>query len=240
MIMDIAGSTALVTGANRGIGRRFVDQLLERGAEKVYATARRPELIGISDPRVTPLYLDLLDEKSISEAAAAAQDVTLLVNNAGIATGANLLTDDLDMIRQDLETHLFGNLRVIRAFAPALASNGGGAIVNVLSVLSWVATPEGSGSYSVAKAAEWNMTNGVRLELAGQKTLVQGVHLGAADTDMMAGRDAPKIDPTDVARASLDGVQAGAIEVLVDDPSRFVKAALSGDPAQPYSPPSGT
>ncbi|MGP4047106.1 SDR family oxidoreductase [Streptomyces sp. 2A115] len=236
--MNIAGSTALVTGANRGIGQRFVEQLLTRGAKKVYAATRRPELIDTSDSRVTPLYLDLLDEKSILGAAAAAQDITLLVNNAGIATGAQLLTDDLDKIRQDLETHLFGTLRVIRAFAPHLASNGGGAIVNILSVLSWVATPEGSGSYSVAKAAEWNMTNGVRVELAAQKTLVQGVHLGAADTDMMAGRDAPKIDPADVARASLDGVQAGAIEVLVDDPSRFVKAALSGDPAQLYSPPS--
>jgi NAD(P)-dependent dehydrogenase (short-subunit alcohol dehydrogenase family) len=248
MIMDIAGSTALVTGANRGIGRRFVDELLARGAKKVYAAARRPELIDTSDSRVTPLYLDLLDEKSIAGAAAAARDVTVLVNNAGIATGAQLLTDDLDKIRQDLETHLFGTLRVIRAFAPHLASNGasdgapngGGAIVNILSVLSWVATPQGSGSYSVAKAAEWNMTNGVRVELADQKILVQGVHLGAADTDMMAGRDAPKIDPADVARASLDGVQAGAIEVLVDDPSRFVKAALSGDPAQLYSVPAGS
>src|SRR5690349_18732064 len=119
MTMDIAGSTALVTGANRGIGRRFVEELLARGAEKVYATARRPESIGIQDPRVTPLYLDLLDGRSISAAAAAAQDVTLLVNNAGITTGAQLLTDDLDMIRQDLETHLFGTLKVIRAFAPA-------------------------------------------------------------------------------------------------------------------------
>ncbi|WP_369036011.1 SDR family oxidoreductase [Streptomyces adonidis] len=236
--MDIAGSTALVTGANRGIGRRFVDQLLARGARKVYATARRPELIDTSDPRVTPLYLDLLDEKSIVNAAEAAQDVTLLVNNAGIATGANLMTDDLDTVREDLETHLFGTLRVIRAFAPALAAGGGGAIVNILSVLSWVAT-EGTGSYAVAKAAEWNMTNGVRLELAGQRTLVQGVHLGAADTDMMAGRDVPMIDPTDVARASLDGVQAGTIEVLVDGPSRFVKAALGGDPAELYGPPPG-
>ncbi|MFI6929789.1 SDR family oxidoreductase [Streptomyces sp. NPDC050287] len=237
--MDIAGSTALVTGANRGIGRRFVEQLLERGAERVYATARRPESIGIPDPRITPLHLDLLDEESIAAAAVAAKDVTLLVNNAGISTGAHLLTDDLDMVRQDLETHLFGTLRVIRAFAPALASNGGGAIVNILSVLSWVATAEGSGSYSVAKAAEWNMTNGVRVELAGQKTLVQGVHLGAADTDMMAGRDAPKIDPVEVARAALDGVQAGAMEVLVDGPSRFVKSALAGDPAQLYGRPSG-
>ncbi|WP_318280203.1 SDR family NAD(P)-dependent oxidoreductase [Streptomyces griseoloalbus] len=133
-----------------------------------------------------------------------------------------------------MRTHLFGTLRVIRAFAPVLATHGGGAIVNVLSVLSWIATPQGSGSYSVAKAAEWNMTNGVRVELAGQKTLVQGVHLGAADTDMMAGTDAPKIDPVAVARASLDGVQSDSLEVLVDDPSRFVKAALAGDPAQLY------
>jgi NAD(P)-dependent dehydrogenase (short-subunit alcohol dehydrogenase family) len=236
MIMDIAGSTALVTGANRGIGRRFVDELLARGAERVYAAARRPETITASDPRVSPLYLDLLDEKSITDAAAVAQDVTLLVNNAGIATGANLLTDDLDDVRRELETHLFGTLRVIRAFAPVLATHGGGAVVNVLSVLSWIATPQGSGSYSVAKAAEWNMTNGVRVELAGQKTLVQGVHLGAADTDMMAGTDAPKIDPVDVARASLDGVQSDSLEVLVDDPSRFVKAALAGDPAQLYGP----
>lgn len=238
--MHISGSTALVTGANRGIGRRFVDELLARGAAKVYATARRPELIDTSDPRITPLRLDLLDENSIADAAATAEDIDVLVNNAGSATHAPLLTDDLDKVRQDLETHLFGTLRVIRAFAPHLASNGGGAIVNVLSVLSWVATPEGSGSYSVAKAAEWNMTNGVRIELAGQKTLVQGVHLGAADTDMMAGNNGPKIDPADVARASLDGVQAGAIEVLVDDTSRFVKAVLSADPAQLYGAPAGS
>ncbi|MEU6223030.1 SDR family oxidoreductase [Streptomyces sp. NPDC047042] len=235
--MDIAGSTALVTGANRGIGRRFVEQLLERGAVKVYASARRPESIDIRDPRVVPLHLDLLDEESIAQAAASAPDVTLLVNNAGIATGADLMTSDLDLVRQDLETHLFGTLRVIRAFAPALAANGGGAIVNILSVLSWVATAEGSGSYSVAKAAEWNMTNAVRVELADQKTLVQGVHLGAADTDMMAGRDAPKIDPTNVAQATLDGVQKDAIEVLVDAPSHYVKTALSADPTHLYPTP---
>ncbi|MFF3439008.1 SDR family oxidoreductase [Streptosporangium sp. NPDC002721] len=232
--MDVTGSIALVTGANRGIGRRFVDELLARGAAKVYATARRPELIEVSDPRVEALRLDLLDARSVADAAAAAPDVTLLVNNAGITTGTNLLTGDLDVIRLELDTHLFGTLGVIRAFAPVLASNGGGAIVNVLSALSWFAS-EGAGAYSVAKAAEWNMTNGLRLELAGQKTLVQGVHLGAADTDMMAGYDIPKIDPLDVARASLDGVRSGAIEVLVDDTSRYVKASLAADPAQFYA-----
>ncbi|MGW0955349.1 SDR family oxidoreductase [Streptomyces sp. NPDC001212] len=236
--MDVTGSIALVTGANRGIGRRFVDELLARGAAKVYATARRPERIEVRDPRVEVLRLDLLDAQSVTEAAAAAPDVTLLVNNAGIATRANLLTGDLDTIRLELDTHFFGTLGVIRAFAPVLASNGGGAIVNILSVLSWAAS-EQSGAYSVAKAAEWNMTNGLRLELAGQKTLVQGVHLGAADTDIMAGYDVPKIDPADVARASLDGVQSGAIEVLVDAASRYVKASLAADPAQFYAQSTG-
>lgn len=224
--MDITGTTALVTGANRGIGLQYVNELLNRGAAKVYASARRPGLIDTSDPRVTPLRLDLLDEKSIAEAAATATDVALVVNNAGIATGADLVTGDLDEIRLDMETHFFGTLGVIRAFAPVLAANGGGAIVNVLSVLSWFAN-EGTGSYSAAKAAEWNMTNGVRAELAGQGTLVQGVHLGAADTDIMAGRDVPKIDPVEVARASLDGIRVGSAEVLVDEPSRIVKAMLS-------------
>lgn len=232
--MQIKGSVALVTGANRGIGARFVEQLLAQGAHKVYAGARRPELLDVDDPRVVPLHLDLLDEESIARAALIASDVTVLVNNAGVTTGANLLTSPIHDIRADLETHLFGTLGVIRAFAPNMAAGGEGAIVNILSVLSWVATAAGSGSYSVAKAAEWNMTNGVRVELAGTGILVQGVHLGAADTDMMAGKDGPKIDPTDVPRASLAGIEAGALEVLVDDAAKFVKGALAGDPAQLY------
>lgn len=232
--MQINGSIALVTGANRGIGQRFVEQLLVQGAQKVYAATRRPDLLDVNDSRVVPLHLDLLDETSIAQAAVTASDVTVLINNAGITTGANLLTSPVADIRTDLETHLFGTLGVIRAFAPVLVANGEGAIVNVLSVLSWVATAAGSGSYSVAKAAEWNMTNGIRVELAGKGILVQGVHLGAADTDMMAGNDGPKIDPVEVARASLAGVEAGSIEVLVDDPARFVKAALASDPAQLY------
>ncbi|MCC3279090.1 SDR family oxidoreductase [Arthrobacter sp. zg-Y40] len=232
--MHINGATALVTGANRGIGKSFVDELLKGGARKVYATARDVETIDIRDSRVIPLRLDLLDEVSIKEAAVVASDVDLLINNAGITTGADLLTSPMGEIRADLETHLFGTLRVIRAFAPVIEAQGTGAIVNVLSVLSWVATTEGSGSYSVAKAAEWNMTNGVRVELTGRNILVQGVHLAGADTDMMAGVDGPKIDPANVAKGSLAGVEAGAIEVLVDEPSRFVKASLSGDPARLY------
>ncbi|HWK93504.1 MAG TPA: SDR family oxidoreductase [Luteimicrobium sp.] len=232
--MNIADQTALVTGANRGIGRQFVLELLERGVSKVYATARRPESIDVDDDRVVPLRLDLLDHDSVVAAAEAAGDVTLLVNNAGIATGASLVTGDLAEIRREMDTHFWGTLDVTREFAPVLARNRGGAIVNILSALSWFASP-GTGSYAAAKAAAWNMTNGVRLELAGQGTLVQGVFLGAADTDISAGYDGPKIDPRDVPRRSLDGLSDGAVEVVVDDWSAMVKASLAEDPAPFYA-----
>ncbi|MCZ2806005.1 MULTISPECIES: SDR family oxidoreductase [unclassified Modestobacter] len=229
--MDITGSVALVTGANRGLGRHFAQQLLERGAAKVYATSRRPELVDV--PGVEVLRLDVTDPGSIAAAAAAAGDVTLLVNNAGLTTRADLVTGDLADVRLEMETHFFGTLGVIRAFAPVLARNGGGAIANVLSALSWFSTA-GANAYSAAKAAEWSLTNGVRIELTEQGTAVTGVVLGAADTDMMAGYTGPMSDPADVVRAALDGVQAGEWEVLVDDWSRGVKAALSADPREFY------
>ncbi|WP_134742363.1 SDR family oxidoreductase [Nocardioides sp. 503] len=232
--MNIPDQVALVTGANRGIGRQFVLELLERGATKVYATARRPETLDFEDSRVVPLRLDLLDHDSVVAAAAAVPDLTLLVNNAGISTGAPLVTGDLAEVRREMDTHFWGTLDVIRETSPVLAANGGGAIVNVLSALSWFAAP-GSGSYSAAKAAEWNMTNGVRLELAAQGTFVQGVLLGAADTDLTDGYDGPKIDPRDVPRLSLDGLTTGAIEVVVDDWTAMVKASLAGDPAEFYA-----
>jgi NAD(P)-dependent dehydrogenase (short-subunit alcohol dehydrogenase family) len=230
--MDIAGSVALVTGSNRGIGRRFVTQLLERGASKVYATARRPELVDI--PGVEVLQLDITDQASVEAAAAIATDVTLLVNNAGIATQGSMLTGDLADARREMDTHYWGNLAMVRAFAPVIEGNGGGAIVNVLSALSWFAYP-GSGGYAAAKAAEWNMTNAVRLELAPKGVSVQGLHLGAADTDIMAGYEGPMVDPADVARASLDGVEQGVAEVVVDDWSAMVKASLANAPEGFYA-----
>lgn len=228
---SISGSIALVTGANRGIGRRFAEQLLERGAAKVYATARTPEKIDL--PGAEVLRLDIIDPASVEAAAAAAADVTLLVNNAGIFTGADLITGDLASIHREMDTNFFGTLNMARAFAPVLARNGGGAIVNVLSALSWFSY-EGSNAYAVAKAAEWSLTNGIRLELAGQGTLVTGVHLGAADTDFVADYDGPKIDPAIVARAALDGVESGRFEVLVDDWSAMIKATLARDPGEFY------
>ncbi|OIH95530.1 SDR family oxidoreductase [Curtobacterium sp. MCBA15_001] len=229
--MDITGSVALVTGSNRGIGRRFVTELLDRGAAKVYATARRPELVDV--PGVEVLPLDITDSTSVAAAAARAGDVTLLVNNAGIATQGSLLTDDLTDARREMDTHYWGTLEVLRAFVPVIERNGGGGIVNVLSALSWFVYP-GSGGYAAAKSAEWNLTNAVRLELAGRGVTVQGLHLGAADTDIMAGYEGSMVDPLDVAKASLDGVERDALEVVVDDWSAMVKASLAADPAALY------
>jgi NAD(P)-dependent dehydrogenase (short-subunit alcohol dehydrogenase family) len=227
--MQISGSIALVTGANRGLGREFATQLLARGAAKVYATARSVEKIDI--PGAEVLELDITDPASVSRAAAIASDVTLLVNNAGVSTGANLVSGDLDLLRREMDTHFWGTLGMIRAFAPSLS---GGAILNELSALSWFAH-DGAGGYGAAKAAEWNLTNGVRLELAAQKTLVTGLHLGAADTDMMAWYDGPKTPPAAVVAAALDGIEQNRLEVLADEWSAHVKASLADDPSRFYT-----
>jgi NAD(P)-dependent dehydrogenase (short-subunit alcohol dehydrogenase family) len=221
--MEINNAVALVTGANRGLGRAFAERLLERGARKVYATARRPETVDL--PGVEVLALDVTDPESVRAAAAAAPDVSLLVNNAGITTGTGLVTGSLDTVRHELETNMFGPLGLIRELAPALAANGGGAIVNVLSAMSWFGV-NGANTYHMTKGAAWAMTNGVRLELADQGTLVTSVHLGLADTDMSAGWSVTKIAPADLADAALDGVEAGSAEVLADQWSRDVKARL--------------
>ncbi len=229
--MKIAGSVVLVTGANRGMGRHYVEQLLQRGAAKVYATARRPE--GIDLPGAEVLTLDITDIASVKAAAAAATDTTFVINNAGTSTNQNLVTGDLTKIRHDLETHLFGTLSVVREFAPVLAANGGGAILNVLSAMSWFSYV-GANGYSVAKAAEWSMTNGIRLELVGQGTYVAGLHVGAVDTDMMAGHDVPKSHPADIVRTALDGIEAGQLEIIADQTSAQAKAALAADPSVLY------
>ncbi len=229
--MDIKGSVALVTGSNRGLGRAFAQRLLERGAAKVYAAARRPETVDL--PGVHVLRLDVTDPALIEEAAGLAPDVTLLVNNAGVQSGVRLLDGDLDGLRTEVETHLFGPLNLIRAFAPVLAAGGGGAVLNVLSAKSWFAF-EGANGYHVAKAAEWAMTNGVRLELAAQGTRVSGVHLGMADTDMSAAMRGDKLAPKLVVDAALDGLEADRDEILIDEWSRHVKSLLAEDPAVAY------
>ncbi|MFC3495397.1 SDR family oxidoreductase [Glycomyces rhizosphaerae] len=225
--MQIQGATALVTGANRGIGRHFAQQLLDRGAVKVYAAARNPESIDL--PGVEPIRLDITDPASVAAAAKTAADVTILINNAGISTRENLVVGEESVIRQEMETNYYGPLNTIRAFAPILAAGGGGAILNVLSALSWLSPGGMANAYAASKAAAWSLTNGVRLELAAQGTQVTGLHVGAVDTDMLADMDVPKNDPADVARVGLDAIESGALEVLVDQDTRDIKAALSGD-----------
>jgi NAD(P)-dependent dehydrogenase (short-subunit alcohol dehydrogenase family) len=226
--MKINGATALVSGGNRGIGEQFVTALLDRGAAKVYAAARDPRKVTV--PGAVPLRLDITDPDSVRAAAEQAGDVTLLVNNAGISTGASLLDGSRDDFRREFETHVLGTLEMVRAFAPVLARNGGGGVLNVLSVLSWATLP-GSAAYSAAKSAQWSLTNAWRMVLAGQGTQVTGLHVGYVDTDLTAGIDAPKSAPADVVRIALDGFEAGLPEVLADALSETVKAALALPPA---------
>jgi NAD(P)-dependent dehydrogenase (short-subunit alcohol dehydrogenase family) len=223
-------TTALITGANRGLGRHFAAELLARGAT-VYAGAREPATIDL--PGVRAIALDVTDLDAVAAAAALAGDVDLLVNNAGVSTGAQLL-GDLDGVRAEMDVNFWGTLSMVRAFAPVLAANGGGTVVNLASALSWFAAP-GAGAYAVSKAANWNMSNALRLELAGQGTQVTSVHLGLADTDMTAGIEGPKTDPAVVVRRALDAVEAGDFEVVIDEWSAMVKASLAEDPREFYA-----
>lgn len=228
--MDLSTTTALVTGANRGLGRVLALQLLERGAT-VYATARNPDQIDV--PGAKALALDVTDPASVVAAAAATGDVTLLINNAGSSTGADLLTGDLADIELEMATHYFGTLSVVRAFAPQMTAAGGGAVLNVLSVLSWVSFPQ-VGAYAAAKSAAWSLTNSLRVQLAPQGVRVAALHVGYMDTDMAAAVTAPKLDPADVARTALDGVAQDAYEILADGVSRQVQAGLAGGVAALY------
>src|SRR3984957_18107819 len=222
--MDIAGKTALVTGANRGLGRQLAAQLRDRGA-RVYAAARNPGAVDLTG--VTPLALDITDPAAVQAAAEATGDVAILVNNAGSSTGAALLTGDLADIRLELDTHFLGTLAVTRAFAPQLAAQGASAVLNVLSVLSWLSLPQ-SGAYCAAKSAEWSLTNALRQELAGQGTQVSALHVGYMDTDMVRHVEAAKNDPATVAKLALEELQAGNPEILADDVSHAVQAGLAG------------
>ncbi|MFD2415584.1 SDR family NAD(P)-dependent oxidoreductase [Amycolatopsis pigmentata] len=232
--MKLDGATALVTGTNRGLGHHFATELLRRGA-KVYATARRPELVEI--PGAEVLRLDITDQASVEAAASVATDVDVLINNAAFTAGGNLVTGDLDAIRQVMDSNYYGTLAMIRAFAPILARNGGGAILNVLSAVAWT-TVDGNTSYAAAKSAAWGLTNGVRVELAAQGTHVAALvpfliatetlkeYLGNAGVDIS---EEVMDDPADLARLALDGIEAGEVEIL-DRLSAEAKATLTGPP----------
>ena len=232
--MKIKDTVALVTGANRGIGLAFTRELLARGARKVYAGARDPSTI--KQPVVEAIRLDVTKPDQIAAAAARARDVTLLINNAGIGhLGGFLAPDSEEVARRQLETNFFGVLGMSKAFAPVLAANGGGAILNVLSIVSWVNAGR-LAAYAASKAAAWSLTNSLRYELAPQRTQVLALHMGFVDTDLASAIDAPKSSPAEIVQRALDALEGGLEEVLADERTRLTKQGLTASRPS-YLPP---
>jgi NAD(P)-dependent dehydrogenase (short-subunit alcohol dehydrogenase family) len=222
--MQIEGSIALVTGANRGLGAEYVRQLLDRGASKVYAAARNPE--SVANIGAVPIRLDVTNSKEIQTAVTECGDVNLLINNAGAVLGGRIMLENsLENAKAEFETNVWGPFNLSKAFASVLAENGGGAIVNILSAVSWMSIKDVA-TYAMSKSAAWSFTNGLRLELARQGTQVVAVHPAFIDTDMAAGVDVPKTSPHQVVERTLNGLEAGDVEVLADDTSVFVKNSL--------------
>ena len=227
--MQIANAVVLVTGANRGIGRAFAREALARGARRVYAAARDPASVDL--PGVLPLQLDVTDPDQVARAVRDCGDVSVLVNNAGVATLGGFLEDTtLENTRRQFEVNFFGMLRMAQAFAPVLAANGGGAMLNVLSIASWINRPL-LGTYGATKSAAWALTNGLRQELRAQGTQVTALHMGFVDTDLTRGIEMPKSTPEAIVREAFDGLQAGALEVLADAMTVKVKQSLSSPSA---------
>jgi NAD(P)-dependent dehydrogenase (short-subunit alcohol dehydrogenase family) len=227
---SLSGRHVLVTGANGGLGEQFVAQGLERGAAKVYAAARSTR--DWDDPRVVPLDLDLTDPDAPARAVAAAADVDVLINNAAIAPQGDSISGPEEELRRIFETNFFGTLRVSNAFAPVLAANGGGTLINILSTAAWVSMPTG---YAASKAAMWSATNALRIQLRGQGTHVVGLLVGMIDTPMTAGWDVPKVTAASVVTQAYDAVGDGSLEVLADETTRDLKTRLS-TPAEELYP----
>lgn len=226
--MTLDNATVLITGANRGIGLEFARQALARGARRVYAGARDPSRVTL--PGVEPIPLDVTDPDAVAAAARRCADVSVLINNAGVAELGSFLAEGSEAsARRQMEVNYFGPLRLSRAFAPVLAAQGGGALLNVLSVASWLHGGQ-LAVYGATKSAAWALTNALRHELRVQGTQVLALHMGFVDTDLTAGIEAPKSSPADIVRRALDALEAGAEEVLADDFTRQVKQGLSAEP----------
>ena len=227
--MQIEKSTVLITGANRGIGLAFAKAFLARGAKKVYAGARDTSKFSLAG--VTPIKLDVNSITDVQAAAQLAKDVTIVVNNAGIAHLGSFMAEDAEaLLRSHLETNVLAPLRVSRSFAPVLAQNGGGALINVASVASWISSPM-LANYAVSKSALWSLSNGLRNDLRGQGIQVLTLHMGFVDTDLTKGLEMPKSTPEAIVERALQALEAGAHEVLADEMTKQVKAGLSAEKA---------
>lgn len=225
--MKLDNATVLITGANRGIGLAFAREALQRGARRVYAGARDPASVTLAG--VEPVRLDVTSPEDVAAAARRLGDVTLLINNAGVAELGPFLAEDSEAsARRQMEVNYYGPLRLARAFAPVLAANGGGGLLNVLSVASWVHGMD-LAVYGATKAAAWALTNGLRQELRAQHTQVLALHMGFVDTDLVHAVQAPKSRPEDIVARALDALESGAEEVLADEFTRQVKQGLSAE-----------
>ncbi|HSM80395.1 MAG TPA: SDR family oxidoreductase [Nodosilinea sp.] len=232
--MQVNGSVALVTGANSGIGKYFIETLLAMGAAKIYAGARKigslEALVAVDPNRLVPVELDITDGATVAAAAAQCQDVNLLINNAGIALMQGLITaPDLSAARAEIEVNYLGTLTMCRAFAPVLKANGGGAIVNMLSILGRVNLPMNA-SYSASKGAGYILTQGIRAELAAQNTLVVGVMPATVDTKSSEEFPPPKVRPGVVAQEALQAVVDGVEDVYPGEQAKAMAAQLLSDP----------
>lgn len=223
-MMDLSKHVVLITGANRGLGKALAEAFVEQGA-KVYAAAR--QIQSVQSQKVIPIRLDVTDEQSIKEAAQIAQDVTIVINNAGIMTRSKIVNGDPQIIEREFLTNVGGPLKVTKAFSNIIEANGGGAIVNILSALSWLTLP-GTAVYSMTKAAAWSMTNAMRIELSDKNIHVAGVHVAFIDTDLAASVTMPKMDPKDVANAVIEGLKNKQFEIIVDETSRQIQHGLVG------------
>ncbi|MEU1294567.1 SDR family oxidoreductase [Streptomyces sp. NPDC005840] len=227
---SLTGRTVFVTGANGGLGQEFVAGALARGASKVYAATRTPRTW--ESPLVQSVHLDLTSAETIAAAATRAGDVDLLINNAAIAPEGDTITGSIEDVRRVFETNFFGTLQVANAFAPTLASHGGGTMLNVISSAAWVSVPT---AYGATKAAMWSASNGLRLALQAQGTQVTSLLVGMVDTPMSARWDVPKVSAESVVEQAYDGIADGALEILADDETRVLKARLN-TPAEEFYP----
>ncbi|QFS43401.1 SDR family oxidoreductase [Nostoc sphaeroides] len=232
--MEVLGATALVTGANGGLGKYFVEGLRAQGVAKIYAGARKldalAELVATDPQRIIPIQLEITDEESVRQAALKCQDVNLLINNAGVGLNQGLIAaPDLSSARAEMEVNYFGTLIMCRAFAPILKQNGGGAIANMVSMVARVNLPF-NGSYGASKAAVLSLTQAVRAELAAQKTLVVAVLPGAIDIGMGKSFPDPKVPPEEVVRDALQAVVDGIEEVYPGEQAKQLNQQLMQDP----------
>lgn len=227
--MNLSQATIFLTGANRGIGRALLNEILKRGAKRVYAAARNPETLDESASNVVSVKLDITDRQAIKAVAAKTADTTILINNAGVLAFGSLLDSPLEMIARDLDTNYFGTLNMIRAFAPVIEGNGGGAIVNILSMVS-LASMSGIGGYSASKAAAHSLTQAVRGELKSRRISVHGVFPGAIETDMTAGMNVPKTDADAVAAAILKGIEDEQEDIFPDPMAARLSEIWRRDP----------